>query len=202
MGNRDSSEVTKTDPENLLRDKQDVTEEAKFAERVRWAIAVALPGFAILLGFTIKEFPSIPPLPKLEGAWSGFFVQIALVIYFWAWSLGSRSDLDAQARVIRQRVKSVTSIRISLVVGASSLSIALVFIYIAKSFPGRLVALGVFLMVDIAAWLCNRKILRPMFDESKESARKNGNAWAIREIEIVDRFMGVGERDGDTRDGQ
>lgn len=77
-------------------------EVRQMADLVRGFIGVV----ALLLGgtFTIAKLRGLPVIRVSSEDWSRFFVQVALVIYFWSWIFGSRSDLNAQESVTRENV--------------------------------------------------------------------------------------------------
>lgn len=174
--------ISDADQAAMERERKRVVNEAKLVNRALGAVVVVLGAI-----FGIGKLKDVPTLPMLEDTWARFFFNLALWLYFFAWIAGARSDLGAQERVI-QRLQGFSG-RIRKALALAGLLVA---VFVALSYVHGFIAfcgaLGVFLAMDCASWwLFYRRILKPLFDDSRTVA--SANPWLIRQIDIVDRYM-------------
>lgn len=173
------------------RDHRDPFEKAKevreMADLVRWVIGAV----ALLLGgtFTIAKLRGLPVIQVSSDDWSRFFVQAALVIYFWSWIFGSKSDLNAQESVTREMLIPKNRIY-SLLAWCGTLVVVFMALWRIHTFVMFSLALIIFLTIDLVLgryyyW----RVLRGQFMSSRKQFMEKNNKFSALEVDIVDEYM-------------
>jgi hypothetical protein len=159
----------------------------QMADLVRWFIG----GVVLLLGgiFSIAKLRGLPVIKVSSDDWSRFFVQVALVIYFWSWIFGSKSDLNAQESVTREMLVPKTRVY-SLLAWCGTLVVVFMALWRIHTFAMFSLALIVFLGIDLVLgryyyW----RVLRPQFMSSRKQFMDKNNTLSALEVDIVDDYM-------------
>ncbi len=168
-------------------------EVRQMADIVRRFITVV----AFVLGgtFTVAKVRGLPVIKVSSDDWARFFVQAALVLYFWSYICGSRSDLNAQESATRQMLVGKRKI-----LGLLGWCVILVVVFAAlwriQTFVMFSVALIVFMMVDtVLGRYFYRRVLRPQFQASREKFIERKDRLGALDVDIVDEYMSGRWRD-------
>lgn len=175
-----------------MNDEQDLDfKKLKDLRTTASLVRYFISGIVALLGgtFTLAKISGIPVIAISSDNWSRFFMQTALIIYFWAWVFGSRSDLKAQEGATRQLLVPKKRIY-NLLFWCIGLIILFIVMWRVNSFKLFSIALFGFLSLDaVLSHLYYRRILRRHFIDSLEKSLRRGNIVEALEIEIVDTYM-------------
>jgi hypothetical protein len=163
---------------------KEVREMADLGRRVIGFVGLILGGT-----FTIAKLRGMPVIRVSSEDWSRFFVQAALVIYFWSWIFGSRSDLNAQESVTRAMLVPRKRVY-SLLLWCVTLVVVFAALWRIHTFAMFSLALIIFLAID---WVLGRyyyrHLLRIQFDASRKQFLAKNDLLSALEVDIVDDFM-------------
>jgi hypothetical protein len=175
---------------SVSRDSDDfekAREVRQMADLGRWFIG----GVVLLLGgiFSIAKLRGLPVIKVSSDDWSRFFVQVALVIYFWSWIFGSRSDLNAQESVTREILAPKRRIY-SLLAWCGTLVVVFMALWRIHTFAMFSLALIVFLAIDLVLgryyyW----RVLHGQFLSSREQFMEHNDRVSALEVDIVNEYM-------------
>jgi hypothetical protein len=169
----------------------DSFEKAKEVRRMADLVRAFIGVVVLVLGgtFTIAKLSGLPVIRVSSDDWSRFFVQAALVIYFWSWIFGSRSDLNAQESVTREMLVPKNRIY-SLLAWCGTLVLVFAALWRIHSFAMFSFALIVFLMIDLVLGrYYYRRVLRAQFTSSRRQFIDKKNTLSALEVDIVDDYM-------------
>lgn len=160
---------------------------------VRWFIGAVV----FLLGgtFTLAKLRGLPVVKVSSDDWARFFVQAALVIYFWSYIFGSRSDLNAQESVTREMLVGKKQI-LSLLGWCVILVVVFAALWRIHTFAMFSIALITFMVVDLVLGkYFYRRVLRPQFQASRKRFVERDNPAGALDVDIVNEFMSGRWRD-------
>ncbi|MFN0141443.1 MAG: hypothetical protein ACKVQW_15315 [Pyrinomonadaceae bacterium] len=145
----------------------------------------------LLLGgtFTFAKLSGLPVIQISSDDWSRFFMQAALIVYFWGWILGSKSDLNAQERAVRVLLVPKTRIY-SLLGWCVGLVAVFVVLWRITTFTVFSLALIGFLLLDLLLYyFFYNRVLKIQFLALRKQFLEKRNPMSALEVEIVDEFM-------------